>query len=234
MSEFNFSLADSQVSSKTSNYFKPYTINEIDTIKAEYASGTSSNGKDWKALDVTFSGKDGQIRERYFIPETEKDGMTRPTFDTSNGGKTETPSSYEILKQLAIHVLGVYAPAQFEKFKTYCQKVKNMQQYLDGFIKLVNDAPSNTTHIKVVGKNNNGTVYARLPRPCNVEKDKDGSFTNRTYPINFLGDNLKWTNYEAGEMEKLKNAKPTPMNDELNSVDAPADNLSEVDWNSLL
>ena len=38
MNNFNFSLNDSQVSASSSNYFKPYTINEINSVKAEYAT----------------------------------------------------------------------------------------------------------------------------------------------------------------------------------------------------
>lgn len=234
MSEFNFSLSESQVSSKTSNYFKPYTINEIDTIKAEYTSGTSTSGREWKALMLTFSGKDGQHVERFFLAANDEEGMKRGVFDSSNGGKVETPSTYETLKQLAIHVLGIYAPAQFEKFKVYCTKVKNMQQFLDGFVKLVNDAPNHTTNLKVVGKNSNGTIYARLPKTCGIVKDKEGHYTSETYPINFLGDNLTFTAYEMGEKNKLENAKPTNMDKEDPlSVDT-SKGSEDIDFDSLL
>lgn len=222
---FSFNLNDSQISSVSNNYFRPYTINEINEIKAAYAEGTSSAGKAWKALDITFMGKDGQHKERFFLPATDEEGVKRPEFDTSNGGKTQAPSPYEILKQLAIHVLGVYAPSQFEKFRTYCTKVKNMQQFLDGFVKLVNEAPMNHTMIKVVGRNSNGTVYARLPKTCGIIKDKDGNYTSETYPINFLGDKLSFTSYEMGEKTKLESAKPTNMDkiDSLGVDTAPAD-----------
>lgn len=234
MSEFNFSLNNSQVSSNSSNYFKPYTINDIDSIKAEYANGTSSSGKEWSALDITFSGKDGQHKERYFLPATDEEGMTRPTFNTSNGGKTEIPAPYEAIKQLAIHILGIYAPSQFEKFKVYCTKVKNMKQFLDGFVKLVNDAPKNETKLKVVGRNSNGTVYARLPRTCGIVKDKEGKFTSETYPINFLGDNLTFTAYEMGEKEKLASAKPTNMDNLTDSIDSTSKGSEDIDFSSLL
>lgn len=234
--DFSFSLNDSQVSSNSSNYFKPYTINAINSIKGEFTNGTSANGKDWKALDMTFSGKDGQIKERYFIPATDEEGMTRPTFPTANGGKTEAPSPYEILKQLAIHVLGIYAPAQFEKFKTYCTKVKNMDQFLDGFVKAVNSAPNNEINIKVVGRNSNGTVYARLPRTCAIEKDKDGNYTDRTFPINFLGNNLTFTSYEMTEKSKFESARPTNMSEVSPEINITSDvnESEEIDFEKLL
>lgn len=231
MSNFSFSLNDSQVSSKASNYFKPYTINEIDTIKAEYVNGTSASGKAWNALDVTFTGKDGQHKERFFIPNNDEEGIKRPT---SNDGKIKYPSPYEILKQLATHVLGVYAPTAFEKFKTYCTKVKNMKQFLDGFVKLVNEAPKNTTTLKLVGRNSNGTLYARLPRTCGIVKDEEGHFTNQTYPINFLGDKLTFTAYELGEKNKLENAKPTKMDDSVvASIDSVANDEEDMDLDLL-
>ena len=231
MSEFNFSLAESQVSSSSSNYFKPYTINVINSIKAEYTNGTASNGKEWKALDLIFTGKDGQHKERYFIPATAEEGLTRPSFDTSNGGKTYSPSPYEILKQLAVHVLGVYSPAQYEKFRTYCAKVKNMQQYLDGFVKLLNDAPENETNLKVVGRNSNGTIYARLPKTCGIQKDKEGNYTNETFPINFLGNKLAFTNYEVQEKNKLESAKPTNVDPIMGDNSS---NDDEIDLDTLL
>ena len=234
MSEFNFSLNNSQVSSNAANYFKPYTINKINTIKAEYSNGTSSTGKEWNALDITFTGKEGQHKERFFLPATDEDGIKRGVFDSSNGGKVETPAPYETLKQLAIHVLGVYAPAQFEKFKTYCAKVKTMKQFLDGFVKLVNDAPTHETNLKVVGRNSNGTVYARLPKTCGIVKDKEGHYTSETYPINFLGDNLTFTAYEMGEKNKLESAKPTNMdNVDTLSVDTPSAGSEDLDFDSL-
>lgn len=235
MSEFNFSLNNSQVSSNSSNYFRPYTINDIDSIKAEYANGTAASGKDWRALDIIFTGKDGQHKERFFIPATDEEGMTRPVFTTSNGGKTEIPAPYEILKQLAIHVLGIYAPAQFEKFKVYCTKVKTMSQFLDGFVKLVNDAPKKETKLKVVGRNSNGTVYARLPRTCGIVKDKNGNFTSETYPINFLGENLTFTSYEMGEKDRLAAAKPTNMDDNIvDSIDSASKGSEDIDFDTLL
>lgn len=231
MSNFSFSLNDSQVSSSASNYFKPYTINEINSIKAEFVDGTASTGKEWKALDVTFSGKEGQHKERYFLPATPEEGVTRPTFDSSNGGKTETPSPYEILKQLAIHVLGVYAPTKFDAFKNFCSKVKTMDQFLDGFVKALNSAPENTTNVKIVGRNSKGTIYARLPRTCGIVKDSEGHYTNETYPINFLGDNLMFTAYELQEKAKLDSAKPTNMDTAL-KVDT-MDEEEEIDFNLL-
>lgn len=234
MSEFNFSLNNSQVSSTTSNYFKPYTINVIDSIKAEYAGGTASSGKEWKAIDIVFSGKDGQHKERFFLPATDEEGIKRPIFDSPNGGKIESPAPYEALKQLAIHILGIYAPAQFDKFKVYCGKVKTMKQFLDGFVKLVNDAPKHETNLKVVGRNSNGTIYARLPRTCGIVKDKEGHYTSETYPINFLGDNLTFTSYEMGEKAKLENAKPTNMDKEdVLAVDSPHAGSEDIDFSSL-
>lgn len=233
MSTFNFNLSDSQVSSNSTNYFRPYTINPINKITAAYAEGTAASGKEWKALDITFSGKEGQHKERYFLPATDEEGMKRSEYPTSNGGKTIYPSPYEILKQLAIHILGVYAPAQFEKFRTYCTKVKNMQQFLDGFVKLVNEAPEHETNLKVVGRNSSGTIYARLPKTCRVSKDKDGNYTDETYPVNFLGENLTFNPIEMGEKSKLEKAKPTDM-DKVKDLGVDSAPSEDMDFDSML
>lgn len=231
--DFNFSLDNSQVSSNNSNYFKPYTINKINNIKAEYVKGTSESGKDWEALDITYSGPDGSIKKRYFIPATAEEGVKRGVFPTSNGGTNETPSSYEILKQTVVHILGIYTPTGFEKFKEYCKKVKNMKQFLDGFVKIINAAPSKETNIKVVGRNSKGTIYADLPRACGIVKDKDGHFTDETYPINFLGDNLSFTAYEEKQKSQLSEAKPTEMED-IPNVDTVKEEAPDIDFGSLL
>lgn len=234
---FNFSLENSQVSAAGSNYFKPYTINKINKIEAKWVNG-NKDGKDWKAIDVTFTGKDGSIRERYFVPMTDEEGVKR---GTNQAGLPCFPSAYETLKQLAIHVLGNFAPAQFEKFKKYVTKVKNMQQFLDGFIKLINEAPENEIDIKVVGRNSQGKVYASLPRPCSVSKGENDDYMENgepapTFPINFLGNNLEFTAYEVQQSNKMKNAKPTKMDDAIaESVDGGSDdlNLEELDLDSL-
>ena len=229
---FSFDVTNAQVSAAGSNYFKPYTINKINKIEAKYVNG-EKEGKPWKALDMTFTGKDGSIRERYFIP-VKDDG----SFDDAKGmeryvtdKKAELPSSYEVLKQLAIHILGNYAPAQFEKFKKYVTKVKNMQQFLDGFVKLVNEAPENEIDLKVVGRNSSGKIYAKLPNTCGVSKNDDGSYSDTTFPINFLGKGLEFTAYEMQQADKMKNAKPTKMDDNIaESVDGGDDiNLDDID-----
>lgn len=232
--DFSFSLENSQVSSNNSNYFKPYTINKINSIKAEYVNGTAESGTEWNAIDITFSGEDGHIKKRYFIPSTVEEGIKRRTFTTANGGTSESPSQYEILKQTVIHILGIYAPTGFEKFKEFCKKVKNMKQFLDAFIKIVNEAPKHETNIKVVGRVNKGTVYADLPRACGVQKDSDGNYTNETFPINFLGDNLSFTPYEERQKTQLAEAKPTPMNDDLGIDKTTEEDDEDIDLAKLL
>ena len=63
------------------------------------------------------------------------------------------------------------------------------------------------TNLKLVGRNNNGTVYAALPNACGLNKEGD------IFPTNFIGDNLFFTNYELTQQKKYQNAKPTPMED---------------------
>lgn len=217
---FSFDINDSQVSANTGNYFKPYTINKINKISAKFETGNKKDGTPWKAMDVTFTGPDGSIRERYFVPNTDADGEARGD-NKEKGAKGCFPAPYERLKQLVVHILGVYYPTGFEKLKKVAPKVKNMQQFLDTFVKLLNEAPENETDIKVIGRNSNGKVYAALPNVCGVSKSDDGSYVNAEgkpnpiYPINIIGKGLEFTSFEIQQKNKLGNAKPTDMSKEV-------------------
>lgn len=235
MSNFNFGISnDTKVEATSSNYFKPYTVNKINKIEAKLVDGTKKDGEPWKAMDLTFTGPEGSIRERYFMPLDPDKGTER----SKSLKGTVYPSAYEKLKQLIIHILGIYAPKQFEKLKTYSTKCKTMDQLIDGFIKLLNAAESHETNIKVVGRTTDGKVYAALPSPCGVEKDKDGNYTENIYPINIISDDekkLSFNNFEVQQANKLKNATPTNMDDIATAVDTAEDDMdiSNIDVNDL-
>lgn len=243
---FSFNLDNSQISAKSGNYFKPYTINKIDTIKVEKKNGDKKDGGKWYALEVEYSLTDGgSVKKMYFYDDNDKDGTTRGVYN----GQPCFPASYEVIKQLAIHILGNYNSAAFEKFKKYVGKVKTMEQFIDGFIKLTNDSPTNDNlYVKVIGRKNkeDGRIYSDLPSPCAVSKDKDGKYThlddngkeigNETYIINFLADKENGLTFTASELKKqaeYAKAKPTNMEEkETNdSLDVETDNDDLDDLN---
>ena len=206
MSNFNFSLNDTEVSSNVQTRLKPYTITEITSITADKKEGST-----WKAVEITFNSANGVHKEMMFIPD-EENGTTRRKW-----GEVEFPSNWENFKQAVAHILGVYYPDGFEKFKEYVTKVKSIEQFADGFIKILNKAPENKTNLKLVGRNNKGTVYATLPSACYIIKDDAGNYTDKVRPNNFLGDNLTFTPSELKKQAEYANAKPTPMPSETSA-----------------
>lgn len=245
---FDFNVTNSQINSKGGNYFKPYTINKIDTIKVETKDGEKKDGSKWLALNVTYSLTDGgSISKMYFYDDNDKDGTTRGEYQ----GNPCFPASYEVIKQLAIHVLGNYNLTNFEKFKKLASKIRTMGQFIDTFIKLTNSAPKNDNlYIKVIGRNNQGTIYSDLPNTCAVSKGKDGKYVhtdengrtvgNDTYPINFLSDKENGLTFTANELKKqaeLAKAKPTKIEtkeeEEETNVDGIDDDLDLEDLDNL-
>lgn len=236
---FNLGLENAQVSSTAGNYFKPYTINKIDTIKVEKKSGDKKDGGKWVGINVTYSNSEtnASVSKTYFSATNDQEGKTRGVYN----GQPCFPAPYEVIKQLAIHILGIYNPAAFEKFKKYvAAKVKTMDQFIDGFIKLTNESPKNPSlYVKVIGKNSQGKIYSDLASPCAVSK-KDDKYThinesgqeegNDTYPINFLATketDLTFTPNELKKQAEYNKAKPTVM------PDTKVDNsLNEVEDNS--
>jgi hypothetical protein len=103
-----------------------------------------------------------------------------------------------------VHALN---PTGEEKIKANASKIKSIDQFIDLIIKALTGKEKVETDLKLVGRNNNGTVYAALPNACGLNKEGD------IFPTNFIGDNLFFNNYELTQQKKYQNAKPTPMED---------------------
>lgn len=222
--DFNFSLENTQTSAIQGKYFKPYTINKVNSIKAELTNGTKGE-TNWKALDITFSNDEGySIRERYFIPGPEK-GLERNVYN----GEPCFVAPYEELKQLVVHILGVFCPSGFEQLKKAAPKCKSMEQFLGYFVQILTKAPKKEVEIKVVGRKSSGKIYAALPKCCGLSKI-DGHYTaeSEIFPINIIGEGLEFTSYEMKKKQEYENAKPTPMPDTSN-VDLTSDSKVEED-----
>ena len=81
------------------------------------------------------------------------------------------------------------------------------------------------TKLKLVGRNNNGTIYAALPNACGLSK------TGEVFPVNFIGDNLFFTNYELTQQKNYQNAKPTNM--DSNTDNSDIDNSDDLNLDDL-
>jgi hypothetical protein len=106
-----------------------------------------------------------------------------------------------------VHALN---PAGEEKIKANASKIKTVDQFIDLVIRALNGKENVNTFLKLVGRNNNGTIYAALPSACGLSK------SGEVFATNFIGekDSLFFSNYELTQQKAYRNAKPTPMKDD--------------------
>ena len=80
--------------------------------------------------------------------------------------------------------------------------------------------------LKLVGRNQAGTVYSTLPNACVLAKGA----TAETKPsaLNFVALDkslLQFSNYELTQMKNYKNAKPTDMGKKEDNPDTAGDDV---------
>lgn len=224
---FNFgSLAETKPVSTTS-YLKPYTINENVTIKStEIKEGTSATGTPWKKLDIVFGNEEGIHNESIFWITSEKD-FERGEYDTSNGGKRQTPSNWERTKDKMAAIGYAFFPESFEKLKAVAGKAKTFDDLIITFKKFADAViDKNPTSMKLVGRNSNGRVYAALPNCTGIAQatEKTAASNNvnvgdwYTWMTSPFGDNLYFSAYEETQKNNYAKATPTEMpNDPLST-----------------
>ena len=115
-----------------------------------------------------------------------------------------------------VHVLN---PAGEEKIKANASKIKTIDQFIDLIIKALAGKDKVETNLKLVGRNNNGVIYASLPNPCGINKKGE------IFPVNFIGENLFFSNYELTQQKAYQNATPTKMKDNTEDTSAPENDV---------
>ena len=206
--DFNFnSLSEQNFTSAAGQYLRPYGIYKVNLTKIEK---TTLNGKDGTeypivALEFTGCGDDkGTFTTNLFIPRTEKD-MERPVFKNNEGHEYNRPSSFENFQFTLMQIVHALNPAGEEKIKANASKIKTIDQFIDLIIKALTGKEKVETDLKLVGRTNNNVVYAALPSACGLNK------AGEIFPVNFIGENLFFTNYELTQQKAYQNAKPTNM-----------------------
>lgn len=206
--DFNFnSLSEQNFTSAAGQYLRPYGIYKVNLTKIEK---TTLNGKDGTeypivALEFTGCGDDkGAFTTNLFIPRTEKD-MERPVFKNNEGHEYNRPSSFENFQFTLMQIVHALNPAGEEKIKANASKIKTIDQFIDLIIKALTGKEKVETDLKLVGRTNNNVVYAALPSACGLNK------SGEIFPVNFIGENLFFTNYELTQQKAYQNAKPTNM-----------------------
>lgn len=228
--DFNFSnLANASFSNENSTqYLKPFDIYTVKLTKIE--KGELKGSKDPNAvypivtLEFTGTGDShGIFTKNLFIPTSEEDSK-RPEYENSNGHKYQRPSRMENFQYTLMQLVHVLNPAGEAKIMENASKIKSTDQFIDLIVKALTGKDDVETKLKLVGRNANGTTYAELPKACGLNKE------GNIFPINFIGDNLFFNNYEIEQQKKYQNAKPTDM--ETVTEEEPSDeiNLDDIDF----
>ena len=206
--DFNFnSLSEQNFTSAAGQYLRPYGIYKVNLTKIEKTTLTGKDGTEYPivALEFTGCGDDkGTFTTNLFIPRTEKD-MERPVFKNNEGHEYNRPSSFENFQFTLMQIVHALNPAGEEKIKANASKIKSIDQFIELIIKALTGKEKVETDLKLVGRTNNNVVYAALPSACGLNK------AGEIFPVNFIGENLFFTNYELTQQKAYQNAKPTNM-----------------------
>ena len=200
----NFNLTSTTGSA--SSHIKAFEISKVIFDGIELKSGTSKNGRDWKAFQLNFKG-DGWVFSPMFFCPTE-DGENRVTGET-DGRKWELPSSMEDLIHNVAHFMFVISPEGFEKIKGKLSL--ELPAEFDKLVEILSKATKNSIgkefYIKTVA-NNQG--FANLPKSVKINsKTKESYFSNNW--ISTEPDKLTFTASELKSKAAFENMKPSPM-----------------------
>ena len=211
---FNFnSLSEQNFTSSAGQYLRPYDIYTVNLTKIEKTElkGSKDPNATYPIVALEFTGNGdnkGIFTTNLFIPTSEQD-MERPTFKNNEGHEYQRPSRFENFQFTLMQIVHALNPAGEEKIKANASKIKSIDQFIDLIIKALAGKEKVETELKLVGRNNNGTVYAALPNACGLNK------AGEVFPVNFIGENLFFTSYELTQQKAFQNAKPTDMNSKV-------------------
>lgn len=207
---FNFnSLAETSFTSNTQSYLKPYDIYQVNLTKIEKTELKGSKDPNATypivALEFTGSGDNkGIFTQNIFIPTKDED-FVRNENQTSH---KPMPSRFDQFQYTLMQIVEAINPTGAQKIKDNASKLKTIDDFLGLVIKALNGKNNVDVFLKLVGQNTNGTTYARLPNACLIGRDGNPAALNF---INADSSKLYFSNYEIGQMNAYKNAKPTNM-----------------------
>ena len=221
---FNFnSISEQNFSSASGSYLRPYDIYTVNLTKIEKTElkGSKDPNAVYPIVALEFTGtgdNKGVFSTNLFIPTSEQD-MERPSYENKEGHEYQRPSRFENFQFTLMQIVHAINPAGEEKIKANASKIKTVDQFIDLIIKALAGKNNVETKLKLVGRNNNGTIYAALPNACGLNK------AGEVFPVNFIGDNLFFTNYELTQQKNYQNAKPTNMSSVDNNPDEKEEEL---------
>lgn len=213
--DFNFNTlgTTSFVNNNTTQYLKAYEIHDVNLTKIEKTEikGSKDPNAVYPVVALEFTGiKDshGVFTTNLFIPNPDSERDTeRPTFQNANGHDYKRPSRMENFQYTLMQLVQILNPEGAKKIIEASSKIKTVDQFVDLVVKALASKTNVDTKLKLVGRNSNGTVYASLPNACGLDKK------GQLFPVNFVGDNLFFSNYELDQQKARNNATPTEMED---------------------
>lgn len=234
MSEFNFgSLATTQATSNVQQRLKPWGIYPVKFAGArkETIKGKKDPNAVYDILKVRFEGEDGYYEESIFYP---KEGdEKRPTYKNKDGHEYQGASSFDRTMTFIAQVAEVLNPEGFKKMQDASSKFRSFDDVVKAFITITEPVKGKETNLKLVGRTQNGSVVASLPKFVAINKNGE-KFTCD----NFLGDKLFFSAYEETKKAEYANAKPTDMTASNSAIAANVDGISggseDIDFNALL
>jgi len=227
---FNFnSLSEQNFTSNAGAHLHPYGIYKVNLTKIEKTEikGSKDPNAIYPVITLEFTGvgdDKGTFSTNLFIPSSEQD-MERPTFKNNEGHEYNRPSRFENFQFTLMQIVHALNPAGEEKIKANASKIKTIDQFVDLIIKALTGKNNVETDLKLVGRKNNGTIYSTLPAACGLNKN------NEVFPVNFIGENLFFTNFELTQQKAYQNAKPTNMSEVDNTSEE--NNEGDIDLNNI-
>lgn len=220
---FNFnSLAETSFSSSSQNYLKPYDIYKVNLTKIAKSEikGSKDPNAVYPVVELEFTSTEGKgiFTQNIFIPNSEQD-FVRKENETSH---KLMPSRFDQFQFTLMQIVEAINPEGAQKIKDNAGKLKTIEDFISIVIKALDKKNSVDVYLKLVGQNNNGTVYSRLPNACLIGRDGNPAALNF---INADSSKLFFSNYEVGQMNKYKEAKPTNMNEVENNPDKSDEDL---------
>ena len=220
---FNFnSLAETSFSSSSQNYLKPYDIYKVNLTKIAKSEikGSKDPNAVYPVVELEFTSTEGKgiFTQNIFIPNSEQD-FVRKENETSH---KLMPSRFDQFQFTLMQIVEAINPEGAQKIKNNAGKLKTIEDFISIVIKALDKKNSVDVYLKLVGQNNNGTVYSRLPNACLIGRDGNPAALNF---INADSSKLFFSNYEVGQMNKYKEAKPTNMSEVENNPDKSDEDL---------
>lgn len=215
MNGFNFNgLSETSFTNNGPQYLRPYDIYEVNLTKIEKSVLKGKDGTEYSVIALEFKGcgdVTGVYNHNLFVPSKDAD-FERRVNETSG---TPYPSAFEQFQYTLMQLTQVINPKGADKIKENASKLKSMDQFIDLIIKALTGKSDVKFFLKLVGRNQAGTVYSTLPNACVLAKTAIAD--TKPSALNFVSldkSMLQFSNYELTQMKAYKNAKPTNMNSE--------------------